>query len=171
LITIGKIVGALGIKGWVKVKSFTRPEENLLDHSQWFLVADANDQAAAPRQVTLIDSRWQSKGWVAKLADCDDRNAAELLRGLLIQIPRQQLPVLSEQEYYWQDLVGLAVEDVHGKRLGRVDSLMETGANDVLVVVDAITQQRCLIPYLPQQVIKKIDLGAGLMLVDWDNDY
>lgn len=185
MITLGQIIGVHGIKGWVKVKSYTRPEDNLFEFSQWSLVREqkvtAQDKVVCSVDdvmqqdtqcfwVKPVESRRQPNGWFVKLEGCDDRNAAELLRGLLVQVPRQQLPVLAEDEYYWSDLIGLAVEGLDGKNLGCVDSLIETGANDVLVVVDQDSKKRCLVPYLPKRVIKKIDISLGRMVVDWSVD-
>ena len=161
------------------MKSFTRPEDNLFDYAQWWLVKEqkivnqsvVEDEVTTPSSVVKpVESRRQSNGWFVKLNTCDDRNAAEALRGLLIQLPREQLPVLAVDEYYWSDLIGLAVENLSGQALGRIDSLIETGANDVLVVVDPSSKKRCLVPYLQRQVIKKVDVSLGHMLVDWDVD-
>lgn len=187
MITLGKIVGVHGVKGWIKVKSFTRPEANLFDHAQWRLAPDPDKVLGKKKldsvrnvellasvdlvTVGVVESRWQSNGWATKLLDVDDRNAAELLRGMLIQLPRSQLPPLKQQEYYWADLIGLEVIDLDGQHLGSIDGFIETGANDVLVLIDPLTKKRCLIPYILQKVIKTVDLSVGRMVVDWDRNY
>lgn len=179
MITLGQIIGVHGIKGWIKVRSFTRPEQNLFEYAHWSLI---KEQEIANRSTSIAEQsnqsvivkpeqrRRQHNGWFVKLAGCDDRNAAEAVRGLLIQLPREQLPALAADEYYWSDLIGLAVENLDGYPLGCIESLIETGANDVLVVVDPRTKKRCLVPYLPKKVIKKIDISVGQMVVDWSID-
>lgn len=106
---------------------------------------------------------------MAELEGVSDRDAAQDLMGWEILIHKQQLPKADPGEYYWADLVGLNVETETGIQLGVVDHLLETGANDVLVVLDGETER--LIPFLQQQTVLKIDLEAGLMLVDWDPDF
>jgi 16S rRNA processing protein RimM len=103
------------------------------------------------------------------LEGCDDRDAAAALMGQQIAILRSQLPSPEAGEYYWADLVGLLVSNTEGVALGRVDSLLETGANDVLVVVQDGVER--LIPFVQGQFVKDINLEEGRMLVDWDPDF
>jgi 16S rRNA processing protein RimM len=161
LVTLGRISGAHGIKGWVKVHSETSPRENIVHYSPWVLVRGGR------REERDVDAgRLQGKAVVAKLAGCDDRDAAEALAGAEIAIPRAQLPPTSAPgEFYWADLVGLEVRTLEGALLGRIVQLFETGANDVIVVQG---ERERLIPYIWQQVVRDVDLEAGVMLVDWD---
>lgn len=177
MITLGQIVGAHGILGWVKIKSFTRPEQNIFAYPQWWLSQpqqpDAKltqSYAIQPYVVKVEKSRQQSHGWVAKLQGCDDRTAAEALRGKQILLPKSELPALAAQEYYWSDLIGLEVQNTQGVLLGRIEQLLETGANDVLVVVNA-AKQRVLIPYVLNHTILAVDLPSVIMTVDWDADF
>jgi len=160
-VTLGRISGAHGIQGWVKVHSDTSPRENIVGYSPWYLVREGR------RETWKVNAgRLQGKAVVAKLAGCNDRDAAEALAGAEITIPREQLPATTEPgEFYWADLVGLEVRTVDGVALGRIVQLFETGANDVIVVQG---DRERLIPYIWQQVVRDVDLEAGVMLVDWD---
>lgn len=160
---VGRIVGLFGVRGWVKVLSFTDPRDNVVRYRRWQL-----GQRGAWRGVKVEDGRAHGKGVVAKLEGCDDRDAATLLIGAEIAIEREQLEALAPGEYYWTDLIGLKVLTEQGVELGVVDHLFETGANDVLVVRG---ERERLIPYVRGQVIKAVDLGRGELRVDWDPDF
>lgn len=152
------------MKGWVKVFSFTQPRENILRYSPWFL--RKNGQTT---EIKIISGQRHGSAVVAELEGVADRDEAAALMGSEILILRQQLPKPKAGEYYWADLIGLTVETESGVKLGRVDHLLETGANDVLVVVDGETER--LIPFLQKQTVLKIDLDGGMMTVDWDPDF
>jgi len=163
-VTLGRVSGAHGIQGWVKVHSDTSPRENIVGYSPWYLVRNGRREAWK-----VNAGRRQGKGVVAKLAGCNDRDAAEALAGAEITIPRAQLPATTEPgEFYWADLVGLEVRTVDGVVLGHIEQLFETGANDVIVVQG---DRERLIPYIWQQVVRDVDLEAGVMLVDWDPEF
>lgn len=161
---VGKLNGASGIKGWVKVFSYTDPKENILNYSPWFLKLDGQWQ-----QVSIINGREQGKTVVAQLEGCNDRNTAESYRGVEIAIDESQLPQLGEGEYYWRDLIGLTVVNVAGDEVGTVEKMMETGANDVLVVKTA-SKEELLIPYVPEYSVMKVDLESKQITVDWEFD-
>lgn len=161
---VGKLNGASGIKGWVKVFSYTDPKENILNYSPWYLKLDGQWQ-----QISIINGREQGKTVVAQLEGCNDRNTAESYRGVEIAIDESQLPQLEEGEYYWRDLVGLTVVNVAGEEVGTVDKMMETGANDVLVVKTA-SKEELLIPYVPEYSVMKVDLESKQITVDWEFD-
>jgi 16S rRNA processing protein RimM len=160
----GEISGVFGVKGLVKVFSFTEPRENILTYSPWTL--QKNNQV---REVKIVSGQRHGNNVVAELDGITDRDSALALMGWKILIRKQQLPKAKPGEYYWADLVGLHVETRQGISLGMVDYLLETGANDVMVVVDGETER--LIPFLQQQTVLNIDLDAGLMIVDWDPDF
>ena len=162
-IVMGRVAGPYGIRGWVHVVSFTQPRENLLDYRPWYLARDRRWQA-----IDSVEARRHGKGLIAKLPGCDDRDAASLLRGMHIGVRREHLPQPGEDEYYWHDLVGLQVQTTQGRVLGTVDHLIETGANDVLVVRG---ERERLIPFILGQVVLSIDLAAGEMRVDWDPEF
>ena len=162
-INVGKISGVFGIKGWVKVFSFTESRENILSYSPWLLKKDSET-----RLVTVIDGKLQGKAVVAQLDGVNDRDQAASFMGWDIYITPGQLPKVAKDEYYWSDLIGLSVETDLGVQLGVVESLLETGANDVVIVKG---ERERVIPFLQGQTIMAIDLEAGRMVVDWDPDF
>ena len=159
-IVLGEIVGAHGVRGEVKLHSWTRPRENILDYPAWAL-----EKADSVREYKVASGRQQGKGLVARLAGVDDRDAAATLQGSRITVPRSELPAKAPGEYYWAELQGLVVETLTGQSLGKVTGLIETGANDVLVVAG---ERERLIPYAPGLYIQSVDLSGGRMVVDWD---
>jgi len=163
-LTVGEISGVFGVKGWVKVFSFTQPRENILTYSPWYL-----QKGPELKAVKLLQGKRQGKLVIAFLDGVNDRDQAAALSGWKILIRKEQLPKPEKGEYYWADLIGLEVRNQQGIYLGKVDSLLETGANDVLVVKDG--QQERLIPFLQQQTVLNIDLQNNQMLVDWDADF
>lgn len=163
LLTVGKIVGLHGVGGWVKLESYTQPRMAIFAYRPWRLTLAGAELEAASAQ-----GREQGKGIVAKLPDCDDRDAAAKLVGATIQVPRSALPKPKRGEYYWADLEGLDVVTVDGAGLGNVSHLFATGANDVLVVRG---ERERLIPFVTGQFVKKVDLEAGRITVDWDVDF
>lgn len=168
LIVVGKIFSVHGVRGEVKVYSFTDPIENLLSYRNWTLRRDGS-----VKQVELVSGRSTQKDLVAKLKGLDDRDEARLLSGYEICISRSLLPNLTSGEYYWYQLVGLKVIDQLGQLFGKIDHLLETGANDVMVVkpcAGSLDDRERLLPYTEQCVLA-IDLGAGEMRVDWDADF
>lgn len=160
----GEISGVFGVKGWVKVFSFTDPRENILRYSPWIL--QKNNQS---REIKVLHGKRQGHAVVAELEGVTDRDAALTLMGAKILIRKAQLPKPQAGEYYWADLIGLSVENADGEDLGTVDHLLETGANDVLVVRDGEVER--LIPFLQQHTVLLIDLDAGRMIVDWESDF
>ena len=163
-VTLGRISGAHGIQGWVRLHSDTSPRENIVGYSPWYLV-----RAGQREQWTVEAGRRQGKAVVAKLVGCDDRDTAEDLVGAVIMIPRSQLPATTAPgEFYWADLIGLEVRTIDGVELGRIEQLFETGANDVIVVQG---ERERLLPYVWEQVVRDVDLEAGVMLVDWDPEF
>lgn len=163
LIVLGRISGLYGVQGWVKVFSHTDPKENILHYSPWY-VRRGREWVS----MTSDAGRVHGKGLVSHLAGCDDRDAAAALVGSEIAVEREQLPPLPPDQFYWADLVGLQVRTVDGADLGVVDHLLETGANDVLVVRG---ERERLIPCVWGDVVVEVDLDRGTMQVDWDPDF
>lgn len=164
MVTLGKISGVFGIKGWVKVFSHTARREGILDYNPWFLRV-----AGEWRPWQIEQGNVQGKGViVAQLEGLNERSQAESLVGCEIAVPREQLETLRPGEYYWVDLVGLEVVTIDGKVLGTVDHLFETGANDVMVVRG---DRERLVPWIQEQVVKSVDLQGKRMVVDWDPDF
>jgi 16S rRNA processing protein RimM len=159
---MGRVVGAFGLNGWVKVKVFTESADTLSTFPTWLVQA-----REGWREMALEDFEIHSKGPVAKLAGCDDRDAADALRGAEVAVTREALGEAQEGTVYWVDLVGLEVVDESGTRLGEVEGLFESGETSVLVVKGA--RQR-LIPFVPDYV-KAVDREARRITVDWKADY
>lgn len=160
---MGEIVGVHGVRGMVVVHSFTRPRDNLLQYRDW--------QLDERRPVTVLNSGYAGKRMVAQLAEdgaaITDRDVAAAMVGSTIAVARDALP-RDDDGYYWADLVGLAVETGDGTALGTVRNLMETGANDVLIVDG---ERERLIPFVLDTVVTSIDLAEGRLTVDWDPDF
>ncbi|MCK9621155.1 MAG: ribosome maturation factor RimM [Methylobacter sp.] len=162
-VSVGKISGVFGVKGWVKVFSFTDPRENILTYSPWLLKKDDETKT-----INVVDGQLQGKTIVAQLAGVNDRDQAASLTGWDIFISQDQLPKAAKGEYYWSDLIGLNVETIDGVQLGVVDSLLETGANDVIIVQG---ERERVIPFLQGQTIINVDLNVGKIIVDWDPEF
>ena len=161
-ILVGKISNPHGIKGWVKVISFTDPIENILSYKKWTISDNETEKTYC-----LEDSRIQgNKKIVIKLEGVNNRDDADLLKNLQIEINRSDLPKLEENSYYWEDLVDFNVIDIKGMQVGKVDSLFRTGSNDVLVIINE-TKQRLLVPFVMEEVIKYVDLDKELISIDW----
>ncbi|MBB5321523.1 ribosome maturation factor RimM [Marinobacter oulmenensis] len=166
---IGQVTSVFGVKGWLKVYSYTDPREGILNYRHWTLVLDGKRIPAK-----LEDGRRQGQGIVIKLKGVDDRDQARAYGGAEIRVATEALPELPEGEFYWHQLEGLEVVTVEGENLGKVHHLMETGSNDVLVVraaTGSVDQRERLIPYLPDQVVKEVDLQSSRMVVDWDPEF
>jgi 16S rRNA processing protein RimM len=162
-ISVGEISGVFGVKGWVKVFSFTEPKENILNYSPWLLKKDSET-----KRIDVIAGQLQGKTVVAQLDGVTDRGQAAALMGWGIFISHSQLPKAAKGEYYWSDLIGLKVETVQGIQLGVIESLLETGANDVVVVKG---ERERAIPFLQGRSVISIDLDVGRMVVDWDPEF
>jgi 16S rRNA processing protein RimM len=160
-ILVGKISNPHGIKGWVKVISFTDPIENILSYKKWTLSDNETEKTCQ-----LEDSRIQGNKIVIKLEGVNDRDDADLLKNLQIKVNRFDLPKLDENSYYWGDLIDFNVIDIKGKHVGKVDSLFSTGSNDVLVIIDE-AKERLLVPFIMEEVIKCVDLAKELISIDW----
>jgi len=160
-VTLGRISGVHGVKGWVKVHSYTEPRANIAGFGAW---------TVSRRGVTSVleveDSRSGGGNVVVKLKGIDDRDEARTWIGAEITIDRAALPECAPGEYYWADLEGLEVRNVDGVTLGKVDHLLATGGNDVLV----LDRAGRLIPFLPGSVIRSVDLEAGVIVADWQDE-
>lgn len=165
-VIVGRIGAPFGIKGWVHVHSFTEPPDNLIRFSEWFLKLGDSWQ---PTEVLSVKAH--TKDFVVHLKGYEDRERAEGLRNVDIAVGREALPPLPVGEYYWADLIGLEVWSDSGRYLGNIDSLFETGSNDVMVVQDLQEGSKTiehLIPYILDEVVLEIDLKAQKMKVRWE---
>jgi 16S rRNA processing protein RimM len=159
---MGRIVGPFGVQGWLKVKPFTEAPGSLGDFPQWLV--RSGDRW---REMALEDFELHSKGPVAKLAGCDNREGAETLRGSDVAIARASLGEAEEGTLYSVDLIGLDVVDAEGETLGTVEGFFETGPTSVMVVKGV---RERLIPFIAQYVLE-VDREGGRITVDWKADY
>lgn len=172
LVTVGVLAGAYGVQGWVKVKSYTEPVSNITSYSPWWLKT-----RHGVKKVEIDQIKLRPQGLIAHIVGIDDRDEAAALNGVQIAVERDQLPALGEGQYYWHQLIGLSVvSQYEGKEyvFGKVSSLLETGANDVLVVkgdADSIDRRERLIPYLLDTVIHSVDIAGGTLRVEWDPEF
>jgi 16S rRNA processing protein RimM len=162
-VTVGRVSGVYGVRGWLRVRSDCEPMEQLLEYAPWQM-----HTASGWHSVVLESGRIHGRALLVKLVHVEDREQARELVGSDIAVDRSQLPVLAEDEYYWNDLIGLGVVTRDGEQLGRVSGLMQTGTNDVLVVSG---DRERLIPFIREQVVLAVDARAGRIEVDWDPDF
>ena len=163
LVVVGRISALYGVRGWFKVFSHTEPRDNILRYKPWLVNVNG-----AWQTLQLAEGRAHNQGIVARLSGYEDRDAASALLGCDIAVRPEQLAVLAPGEYYWSELIGLKVITTEGVELGVVEKLLETGSNDVLVVQG---ERERLIPYLPDQVVMKVDKERGRIEVDWDPEF
>ena len=168
-IEMGKFGAVYGIKGWLKVHSYTDNAESIFEYKP--LLMESRGQL---QEVVITDWKRHNNGFVAKVAGFDVREEAQALVGVALLVDSSHLPVL-EEDFYWRDLVGCQVKTDKGYDLGVVTEIMETGSNDVLVVKansnDAFGQKERLIPFIEEQVISNVDLTSKLITVNWQPDF
>ncbi len=167
-IVIGRIRGAIGVHGWVRVESFCQPPDGILGYERWQI-----ERPDGWRDFRLLEGQRHGPGFIAHLATEQgkafaERDDAMALMGASVAVDRDEFAPLQEGEYYWADLEGLSVDTSDGVPLGVVDRVFETGANDVLVVKG---EREHLIPFVQGPVVKTVDLESGLITVDWDPDF
>ena len=163
-ILLGRVVGAFGVRGQVKIESWTEPREAIFRYQPWTL----RDPQGGERELQGARGRETGKHLVANFPGIEDRDAVEAMRGTEIFVPRSALPSPRPGEFYWVDLEGLRVRNVDGADYGTVSHLFSTGANDVLVVRG---ERERLIPFVEPDFIKSVDFEAGCITVDWDADF
>lgn len=166
MIVLGRIVAPYGVRGWVRIHPFGDDPASWRRMPRWWLGSDA--EGTDWREAELAGLRAHGSAWVAKIAGVDDRAGAEALDGQFIAAPRECLPPPDADEFYWADLIGLAVVNGQGEALGQVYGLIETGAHPVLQVRDG--EQERLLPFV-DAVVKSIDPTAGVVMVEWGRDW
>ena len=164
---VGKLGSTYGIRGWLRIYSSTEQAESIFDYQPWFLKIKGKWQPTE-----LENWRHHNHEIIVKLKGVDDREAAQILANVEIGVDLSVFPELEEGDYYWHDLIGCSVVNLEGYTMGTVTEMMETGSNDVLVVKantkDAFGKQERLIPFLYEQVVKRVDLTTKTIEVDWD---
>lgn len=161
LVVLARVTGLFGVRGWVKVFSYTEPREGILNYRDCFLLTDGETG-----KTRIEEGQKHGKGVIVRLAGIEDRDAAAELLGSELAVARSSLPEPDPDSFYWADLEGLEVQTGSGRRLGTVDHLIETGANDVLVVRSG--DRETLIPFVVGPIVKDVDIEAGVINVDWD---
>jgi 16S rRNA processing protein RimM len=159
-VVLGRITGLFGVRGWVKVFSYTEPREAVLNYKHWLLRKQGEWQSA-----TVAEGRRHGKTVIVRVEGFDDRDRSAELIGSEIGIPRSEMPEAGEGQYYWSDLEGMRVVHKGGSELGTVEYLLETGAHDVMVVTG---EKERLIPFVRNEVIIDVDLDEGVITVDWE---
>ncbi len=169
LSVLGKVSTAFGIKGWLKVHSYTDPDTNILDYPVWHL--KIGEQW---KKFKVKDSQIHNKGLAVALEGIQDRDAALALSQVLIAVPSSELPKLEDNEYYWFQLISLRVVNTQGELLGQVAELLDSGGgNQVMRVAScagSIDQQERLIPFV-DAIVLEVSLEQKTLLVDWQADY
>lgn len=161
-VRLGRVLAATGLRGWLKVQSYTDPPENLLQHKVWELADAKGGRAAFELAEAKLDGRWIR----ARLVGVDDRDAADLLRGRDVEVARSALPPTAPREYYRDDLIGLRVRTREGAELGRVSHFVESPAEPVMVVQG---EREHWVPAVPRY-LRRVDLGQGEIEVDWPQE-
>ena len=162
MVVVGRFGPPFGVKGWLNVISYTDPVTNLADYRPWFV-----ERNGEWTQLTVDQLKPHRNGFVAQVDGVDDRDVALRYSGKSIGVEESTLPATDEDEFYWKDLIGLTVEDQAGTVLGEVSGLMETGANDVIVVRGGSGE--VLIPFL-RHVVMAVDLERRRIVVDWQTN-
>ncbi|QQX81468.1 ribosome maturation factor RimM [Shewanella sp. KX20019] len=169
-VVLGKLGSSHGIKGWLKITTYTDSVEGIFDYSPWLL-----KEQGEWREVKVLQWRMQGKAVVACLEGVETRDQAQALTNCEIAVTAEQMNVLPEDEFYWRDLIGCEVVNTKGYNMGKVQEIVETGSNDVLLVKanakDGFGKAERMIPFVTEQFIIKVDLTAKQILVDWDPDF
>jgi len=163
LVVMGRVIAPFGIKGWLKIRPFTERPDGMIGHPIWWL----GREGAEWKAMTLQEAAVNGEVVVAKLEGIDTPEAAAKWRHWDVAVTRSELPKQEAGEYYWVDLIGLEVTNLQGESLGRVDHLMDNGAQSVLVVSG---EKERLIPFVDQYV-HEVDIVGGRIRVDWGLDY
>jgi len=161
VVQVGHISGVHGIKGWVRIHSLTEPREAIFEYQPWLV-------GTSLEELSVRQGKRHGKHLVALLEGLENRDQAENLVGRTVSVYRDQFPELPETEFYWTDLLGLSVRLEDGTELGRIDRMLATGANDVMVVQG---ERERLIPFVREQYVKSVSLDEGIVIVDWDPDF
>jgi 16S rRNA processing protein RimM len=182
-VEVGTVVGAWGVKGWIRVQPYAADPQALFATRRWFLrprAAALRPQPAAsalPTLLRIVQAKEHGDGIVAQAEDVDDRGLAEALHGARIFVSRRSFPTAAANEYYWVDLLGLSVSNRQGELLGSVVGLLDTGAHSVLRVaagavpgVRPAQEAERLIPFVAAY-IDSVNLPERRIVVDWGIDY
>jgi 16S rRNA processing protein RimM len=168
-IVVGRIGAVYGVKGWLKVQSFTDNPESIFEYSPWLL----NQKTLS--EGIVAEWRRHNNGLIARLEGVSDRDEAARLTGADICITADELPALADDEFYWRDLIGMRVVNTSGYDMGVVEQIMPTASNDVLVVKansnDGFGKSERLIPFVQSEYITSVDKENKRIQVEWPSDF
>lgn len=169
-VVLGKLGSSHGIKGWLKITTYTDSVEGIFDYSPWLI-----KEQGEWREVKVLQWRFQGKAVVASLEGVETRDQAQMLTNCEIAVTPQQIETLPEDEFYWRDLIGCEVVNTKGYNMGKVQEIVETGSNDVLLVKanakDGFGKAERMIPFVTEQFIIEVNLTEKQITVDWDPDF
>ena len=169
-VVLGKLGSSHGIKGWLKITTYTDSVEGIFDYSPWLI-----KEQGEWREVKVLQWRFQGKAVVASLEGVETRDQAQMLTNCEIAVTPQQMQTLPEDEFYWRDLIGCEVVNTKGYNMGKVQEIVETGSNDVLLVKanakDGFGKAERMIPFVTEQFIIEVNLTEKQITVDWDPDF
>lgn len=169
-VVLGKLGSSHGIKGWLKITTYTDSVEGIFDYSPWLI-----KEQGEWREVKVLQWRFQGKAVVASLEGVETRDQAQMLTNCEIAVTPQQMETLPEDEFYWRDLIGCEVVNTKGYNMGKVQEIVETGSNDVLLVKanakDGFGKAERMIPFVTEQFIIEVNLTEKQITVDWDPDF
>lgn len=174
LVLVGHITGVYGVQGWVRIHPYSVEASALLHAKTWWLSKPADGDAT--HDIEKLEAKIHGDGVVARIMGIANRNAAENLKGSIVQIQRSHFPVLPDNEFYWSDLIGLAVENLRGESFGVVAGLIESGAHPILRVlkpesgIQTHPERQYLIPFVAHYV-PEVDQKKKKITVDWGLDY
>ena len=161
---MGRIVAPYGVKGWVRVEPYSAVADSLRAYPTWWVGRNEDWRELKVAQCVLQ----HGASLVARFEDCVERDAALALQGSEIAVEREALPQNADNEFYWADLVGLAVVNMRDERLGAVVGLFDNGAHPVMRIVEGGTER--LLPFV-EQVVRQVDLAEGRIRVEWELDW
>jgi len=164
-VLLGRVAGSFGVRGELKLESWTQPRAAILKYQPWTL----RDPRGGEREIDEVRGRDTGKHLLVVFPDVTDRDASEALRGTEVWVPRSALPPARPGEYYWIDLEGLRVVTIDGVELGHIDHLFSTGASDVMSVRDGARER--MIPFVQPEYVQSIDLDTRTVTVDWDPEF
>jgi 16S rRNA processing protein RimM len=162
-VLMGKVVGIFGVRGWLKIESYSQPRDRVFAYRPWLM-----GRSKVLREVKPVELREQGKNVVVQLPGCETVEQARALLGEEIWVSRSALPPPPQGEYYWVDLEGLSVVTIEGLSLGRISHMIATGANDVMVVQG---DRERLLPFTLGHAVQSVDLVEGRVVVDWDPEF
>jgi len=169
-VVVGKIGSTYGIKGWMKITSYTNSVEGIFDYSPWLI-----QEQGKWREVKVSQWRFHGQAVIAALEGVETREQAQMLTNCEIAVLPEQIPELPEDEFYWRDLLDCEVINTKGYHMGKVDQIVETGSNDVLLVKanakDSFGKVERMIPFVPGQFVLEVNVPEKQIVVDWDPDF